>query len=101
MGGTNAAKTEVRVRRAEGTVEELDSGMYFDIKAGDIYEQENQGGAGFGNPLERDPKRVRQDVLDELLSIERAKEDYGVVIDPQTLEVDFALMEELRRRKAK
>lgn len=101
LGGTNAAKTEVRVRRAEGTVEELDCGMYFDIKAGDIYEQENQGGAGFGNPLERDPKRVRQDVLDELLSIERAKEDYGVVIDPQTLEVDFALMEELRRRKAK
>jgi N-methylhydantoinase B len=38
------------------------------------------GGGGVGNPFERDPQRVLDDVLDGLVSIEDAKRDYGVVI---------------------
>jgi N-methylhydantoinase B len=55
------------------------------------------GGGGWGNPLRRDPKLVRQDVLDGCVSIESAARDYGVVIDPQTLEIDAAGTETLRR----
>jgi N-methylhydantoinase B len=39
------------------------------------------GGGGFGDPLARDPQRVREDVLNELVSVNRAREDYGVVLD--------------------
>ena len=39
------------------------------------------GGGGFYDPLERDPEAVRADVRDELVSPERALEDYGVVLD--------------------
>jgi N-methylhydantoinase B len=39
------------------------------------------GGGGLGNPLERDPEVVRQDVLDGLVSPESAREHYGVVFD--------------------
>ena len=46
------------------------------------------GGGGYGNPFERDPEAVREEVKKELLSIKRAKKDYGVVIDPITLQVD-------------
>jgi N-methylhydantoinase B len=39
------------------------------------------GGGGFGDPLERDPDLVRADLRDELVSPERARGDYGVVLD--------------------
>jgi N-methylhydantoinase B len=38
------------------------------------------GGAGYGDPLERDPERIRWEVLNELLTPENAKQFYGVVI---------------------
>ena len=38
------------------------------------------GGGGFYSPLLRDPAAVREDVLDEIVSLERAREKYGVVL---------------------
>jgi N-methylhydantoinase B/oxoprolinase/acetone carboxylase alpha subunit len=43
---------------------------------------------GYGDPLDRDPDAVLRDVRDELVTVEGAREHYGVVIDPGTLEVD-------------
>jgi N-methylhydantoinase B len=60
------------------------------------------GGGGFGNPLEREPERVKVDVRDGYVTIEGAARDYGVVItgdpdtDPEGLEVDTAATEQLR-----
>jgi N-methylhydantoinase B len=44
----------------------------------------NPGGGGYGDPRERDPELVRQDVLSGYVSPEKAKEYYGVVVDPET-----------------
>jgi len=55
------------------------------------------GGGGWGNPFHRDPKLVRQDVLEGNVTLESAARDYGVVIDSQTLEIDAAATESLRR----
>ena len=46
------------------------------------------GGGGWGDPFERDPAMVRADVMDELVTLEEARRDYGVVLDPATFEVD-------------
>jgi N-methylhydantoinase B len=46
--------------------------------------------------LERDIEAVREDVRDGLVSVESARDDYGVVIDPQTLEVDESETNKLR-----
>ena len=54
------------------------------------------GGGGWGQPFRRDPKLVRQDVLDGYVTLEYAARDYGVVLDPQTLEIDAAATETLR-----
>ena len=35
---------------------------------------------GYGDPFERDPERVRDDVRNELVSPEAAARDYGVVL---------------------
>jgi N-methylhydantoinase B len=37
-------------------------------------------GGGYGNPLERDPQKVADDVLDGVISVETALADYGVVV---------------------
>ena len=42
------------------------------------------GGGGWGDPLDRDPARVRDDVLEDFVSVEAARDDYGVVIDAAT-----------------
>ncbi|TNJ46840.1 hydantoinase B/oxoprolinase family protein [Phaeobacter sp. B1627] len=52
----------------------------YKIRSGDKFTRPTAGGGGYGDPLQRDPERVRQDVIDEYVSVARAKTDYGVVI---------------------
>jgi N-methylhydantoinase B len=54
-----------------------------------VIEFHSAGGGGYGNPLERDPDAVERDVVNGYVSIDRARDDYGVVIDPVTLKVDL------------
>ena len=54
------------------------------------------GGGGYGNPLARDPELVRMDVINGYVSAERARQDYAVVIDPHTFEIDARATEKLR-----
>ncbi|HXX53577.1 MAG TPA: hypothetical protein VEI28_03300, partial [Thermodesulfovibrionales bacterium] len=58
----------------------------------------SSGGGGYGKALNRDVKRVQDDVMDGLVSIKRAREVYGVVVDPDTYEVDYEASEKLRKR---
>ncbi|MEZ5076084.1 MAG: hydantoinase B/oxoprolinase family protein [Solirubrobacterales bacterium] len=66
------------------------------FEAGEVLEILLPCGAGYGDPLERDPHAVLVDVLDELITVAEAGEDYGVAIDPGTLTVDEAATRELR-----
>ncbi len=53
------------------------------------------GGGGFGDPKKRDPRLVRDDVLDGLITAEEAKRDYAVVIGPDGA-IDEAATAKLR-----
>jgi N-methylhydantoinase B len=57
------------------------------LAPGSVFELRTGGGGGFGDARERDPERVRADVRDGYVSIEAAARDYGVVLDPETLEI--------------
>ena len=50
------------------------------LAAGDVHVAVSQGGGGYGDPLERDPDAVLEDVLDGLVSRERAASDHAVLI---------------------
>jgi len=54
------------------------------------------GGGGYGDPLDRDTEAVRQDVMDGYISFEHARLDYGVVINPETFEIDMKATQKLR-----
>ncbi|MCP3688761.1 MAG: hydantoinase B/oxoprolinase family protein, partial [Gammaproteobacteria bacterium] len=57
---------------------------------------QSAGGGGYGDPFTRDLELVKRDVLYEYVSIEGARRDYGVVIDPENLEIDYDATAELR-----
>ena len=59
----------------------------YDLQPGQSVTLRIPGGGGYGSPFERDPKRVLEDVVQERLSIEAARDSYGVAIT-DALEVD-------------
>jgi N-methylhydantoinase B len=65
-------------------------------------DDEFSGGAGWGDPFERDPERVLRDVRDEYVTIAAAEREFGVVIsgdphtDPEGLVLDLAATENAR-----
>jgi N-methylhydantoinase B len=58
---------------------------------GDHFTRPSAGGGGFGDPLDRDVAAVVEDVVDGYVTLERARRDYGVVV--QEVDRDLALYE--------
>ena len=73
------------------------------ISPGERARNTNPGGGGYGNSFERDIAAVLKDVRERIISIEAAKLEYGVVVDPKTLQVDekqtAALREQQKQQK--
>ncbi len=65
------------------------SGLTFAVP-GDRVAFYSAGGGGYGDPFARDPHDVAEDVQNGYVSIAKAREDYGVIIAPDTLSVDVA-----------
>jgi len=84
----------------EGTSEEkiLDFAMgdVIFLKYGDTVTCITASGGGYGNSFRRNPEMVLSDVKQQLISIESAKKEYGVVINPITLEIDLNATKKLR-----
>ncbi|WP_457551298.1 hydantoinase B/oxoprolinase family protein [Desulfobacula sp.] len=74
------------------------SGLTF-CDPGDRISFVSAGGGGYGDPFERDPELVKQDVQYGYVSIEKAKQDYGVIIEPDSLNLDLDATLELRNSK--
>jgi len=66
------------------------------VKTGDVVEKFSSGGGGVGKASERDPEMVREDVENELVSVEAARNVYKVVIDPAAMRVDEEATKALR-----
>jgi N-methylhydantoinase B len=102
VGGGHAGRTG-RVVVNPGTPEEREvpgQGDGLVVRRGDLLRFETCGGGGWGDPLTRDAMRVRQDVARGFVSVRGALEDYGVVLDPTTLEIDKDATDEERARRA-
>jgi N-methylhydantoinase B len=83
FGGKPGAKAQFLVNGVSGNPFGLTQ-----LKPGDVVTIDAAGGGGCGNPLDREPQRVVSDVIEGYVSLEKAKEDYGVIINPKTLTLD-------------
>jgi N-methylhydantoinase B len=97
FGGKPGAKAQFLVNGVAGNPFGLTQ-----LKPGDVVTIDAAGGGGCGNPLEREPETVETDVMEGYVSLEKAREDYGVIIDPKTMTLDEEATRKLREslRKA-
>lgn len=85
----------------DGIETPLDAKVTMTIQRGDGFRHLMPGGGGHGDPLERDPQRVREDVGNEKVSIEAARTAYGVVfrdgqVDPEATAAERACLRAAR-----
>ncbi|HLC26106.1 MAG TPA: hydantoinase B/oxoprolinase family protein [bacterium] len=98
LGGESTPNSKSFLTR-NGESQRIRGHRLYELKPGDVILKISGGGAGVGNPMERDPEKVRWDVYNEFISIEKARDMYGVVIDPVTLTVDQERTKALRSQK--
>ncbi|MEY7851061.1 hydantoinase B/oxoprolinase family protein [Natrarchaeobius sp. A-rgal3] len=90
------------VLNPDDEAEELHPKGQFELEYGDTVSFQLSGGGGYGDPLERDPEAVREDVLKEYITPEEAYDVYGVVFhdDADEPRVDEAATESRRNELA-
>ena len=100
-GGEDASPYSSRFEVGTPKEYKVDLSARAQLPAGAVIAYQHGGGAGFGPPLERDPEAVKDDVLDEYVSLTAAREKYGVVLtgslENYDLAVDAGATEALRR----
>src|SRR6476646_10419904 len=103
-GGTNGAPNEMILRYGSDDPHRVGhTANYVPMQAGERIMYDYGGGGGWGDPLDRLPSAVLDDVLDEYVSVEGATRDYGVVLTGSladlTLAVDASATEALRAKR--
>ncbi len=71
-----------------GREQRLSSKTTVQLQPGDIVSYRTSGGGGYGQPTDRDPNRVLQDVLDGKVSADRARSVYRVALGKDRASVD-------------
>lgn len=108
LGGESGAPNLAYILDEEGRrIRDLPMVGLFEIPPGHSLEGLIAGGGGYGDPLDRDPERVRRDVRKGWVTAEKARGTYGVVLDlgPELFAVDHPatakLRDEMRRDRGK
>jgi N-methylhydantoinase B len=86
-GGQPGSQNAVRLLHADGREVVVGKCARYPLKQGEVARLITGTGGGWGRPLERPIDNVVEDVRDGYVSVEQAERDYGVVLDPESLEV--------------
>ena len=73
--------------------------LIFLLRAGDTILHIQPGTGGYGDPFERDPAMVLEDVLDEKMTDAYVEREYGVAIEPAGTGIDTAKTAALRESR--
>jgi N-methylhydantoinase B len=97
-GGAEAAGNSIGIRRNGRWEMDLPNAKIFNVRLnrGDAYMMQSGGGGGFGDPMERDPALVAEDVREGYVTRAVAQNVYGVVLTPEG-DID-AVATNLRRK---
>jgi N-methylhydantoinase B len=91
-GGTAAPSVAFKVDR-EGVEAELHPIDQVVLEPGELLGHLLSGGGGYGHPHEREPERVRDDVLARFVGFARARDVYGVAFERDVLDDSLAIDE--------
>ncbi|MEE9501593.1 MAG: hydantoinase B/oxoprolinase family protein [Candidatus Aminicenantaceae bacterium] len=96
-GGLDATLNKIELHYPDGRVYQTTTkDLVEDVPEGTVLFQQAGGGGGYGVPYLRDPTLVAKEVKNGIISIERAKKDYRVIVDPETIELDVEATRQLR-----
>ena len=96
-GGPGSGSINI-LRRADGEVE-LPVMVSTPMEAGETIYHQQPGGGGFGDPFTREPDAVAIDVRDDRVSVQAARDEYGVLLDHNG-QVDIEGTEALRNERS-
>jgi N-methylhydantoinase B len=103
-GGGEGCRSRVSRILRDGSEQPLPPIGLVELQPGEFIRGLESGGGGYGNPLERDPNRVRHDVLEGWITFPAARATYGVVLEGKSedgsLAVDGSATASLRRELA-
>jgi N-methylhydantoinase B len=86
-GGCVGSPNHIEIVRSNGNIEDYSVVSGLTVNAGEVIRVLTATGAGWGDPMRRDLKLVKEDVRNGYVTLEQAKKYYGVVFDPKTLAV--------------
>ncbi|BAD77178.1 N-methylhydantoinase B (ATP-hydrolyzing) [Geobacillus kaustophilus HTA426] len=88
-GGHDGSRNEVVIVKANGeVVGPFGKCARFPLNKGDVVRLITATGGGYGDPLQRPAEKVAWDAKNGYISIEQAKDIYGVILNPETFEVE-------------
>jgi len=95
-GGAEGAPNYVEIHRADGRVERRSRLSNQPLREGDVVRFVTGSGGGYGDPRARPATAVLDDVLDGLISVQAARDIYGVVLSGDPLSLDEPATARLR-----
>lgn len=81
LSGGQPGTPSDNVLNPDGDARRLPGKCTLTVRRGDVFRHVLAGAGGWGDPLARDPARVLHDVLEEKLTEDYARREYGVVVD--------------------
>ena len=81
FGGKDGIGPNVNIKSHDEKEKNLLKANGLQVKKGTVLTTYTGGGGGFEKPFERNPENVLNDVINKYVSIEKARDHYGVVID--------------------
>ena len=81
FGGKDGIGPNVNIKSLDEKEKNLLKANGLQVKKGTVLTTYTGGGGGFEKPFERNPENVLNDVINKYVSIEKARDHYGVVID--------------------
>jgi N-methylhydantoinase B len=98
FGGKHGKPSITSVHRNNGSEERWRKISNLPIAPNEIISFQTGGGGGYGPVLEREPEKVLRDVIDGYVSVKKAREEYGVVIDEARKKMDTKATKELQEQ---
>jgi N-methylhydantoinase B len=99
FGGGEGSLNSITLRYPDGQERRpLSLDLITGLPAGTVYHQKAGGGGGYGCPRERPAELVASEVRNGVISPEAARRIYGVVLDPETGQIDAKATAGLRER---